>query len=259
MDRSRLITLPVLLSLLLTGFSSFIIAGETNDDSADKEGTSVIVQAAFINIHTGPGRGYPIFYIAERGETIRLLKQRTTWIKIHNANGKEGWISSKDIDQTTGETGQQLTANYPSFDKYINRRWEVGIMFGDFGGTDVITGYTGYHFTKNLSVEVALSENFGNFSNGKAATISLVHQPFPRWRVSPFFSLGAGMRKTEPRSNLVQTEDRTDDMLIVGAGLRVYLTDKFILRLQYKNNTVLTSRDDDQEVEEWKIGLSAFF
>ena len=219
--------------------------------------TSVV--EAYVELHTGPGRGYPIFYIAERGEKIELLKQRTSWIKVRTQRGKEGWVKLDSIAKTVDSHGQTLALNLPQLKAFSHRKWEMGFMLGDFGGSDVISGYTGYHFTQNLSMELALSENFGNFSSGQMATISILHQPFPEWRYSPFVSLGGGVRKTNPRSTLVQTEDRTDDVIAVGAGVRVYLSKRFMLRLQYKNYSVLTSRDDDIEVEEWKIGLSTFF
>jgi opacity protein-like surface antigen len=90
-------------------------------------------------------------------------------------------------------------------------------------------------------------------------TASIVHQMFPRWRYSPFITIGGGVRETNPRSTLVSTEDRTDNTANVGAGLRVYLTKRLLLRLQYKYYVVMTDRDDDEEVNEWTVGLSAFF
>jgi hypothetical protein len=38
-----------------------------------------------------------------------------------------------------------------------------------------------------------------------------------------------------------------------------YLTDRFILRVEYKRHTVLTSRDDNEEIDQWKAGFSVFF
>ncbi len=155
--------------------------------------------------------------------------------------------------------GDPIALSVPQLEDFAQRDWELGVLLGDFGGSDAISAYTGYHFTRNLSVELELSENFGRYSSGQSATLNLLHQPFPDWRYSPFFSLGGGVRKTTPRSTIVQTEDRTDDVLVVGGGLRIYLTSRFLMRVQYKKHTVLTSRDDDVEIEEWKIGLSAFF
>ena len=240
----------ILLASLAQSFS--VLADETNYVQAT-------IAEAYIELHTGPGRSYPIFYVAERGEKVKLLKQRTRWIKVRTSANKEGWVRLESIAKTNDSNGQPLTISLPQLEDFSNRRWEMGFMLGDFGGTDVITGYTGYHFNQNLSLELGLSENFGNFSSGQMATISVVNQPFPTWRYSPFVSLGGGVRKTNPRSTLVQTEDRTDDVVVVGAGIRVYLSSRIMLRLQYKNYSILTSRDDDIEVEEWKIGLSTFF
>lgn len=255
--------LPNLWLLLALLFSTALSAERSATEETPKEPIESEIPAfvadAYIELHTGPGRGYPVFYIAERDEKIFLLKQRTDWIKIRTHRGQEGWARLNDVAKTIDQYGQSMALNIPQLDEFNNRRWELGFMAGDFDGTDIVTGYAGYHFTRNLSVEVALSENFGNFSSGQSALISIVHQPFPNWRYSPFFTLGGGVRKTDPRSTLVETEDRNDDVLAVGAGIRVYLGKRLMLRAQYKKHTVLTNRDDDIEVDEWKIGLSAYF
>lgn len=217
------------------------------------------ITAPYVELHTGPGRGYPVFYIAERDEAVQLLKQRTSWVKVRTENGKEGWVTQQSIAKTVDLDGLNMGEKLPQFTDDGHRQWELGFMAGDFGGTDALTAYTGYHFTRNLSLELALSENFGNFSSGESATIHILHQPFPQWRYSPFFSLGGGVRNTIPRSTLVETEDRKDDVLVVGAGVRISLSQRFLLRVQYKKHTILTNRDDDIEVEEWTIGLSALF
>ncbi len=32
-----------------------------------------------------------------------------------------------------------------------------------------------------------------------------------------------------------------------------------MLRFQYKNTVVMTDRDDDEEINEWQLGISAFY
>lgn len=217
------------------------------------------ITQAYVELHTGPGRGYPIFYIAEKGEIVSLLKQRTDWVKVETIRGKRGWVHVSAISQSLDQNGNPVSVNNPQLNEFAERKWELGFMIGEFSGTDIISAYGGYHFTQNLSLEVEVSENLGNFSSGQAASISLMNEPFSDWRVSPFFTIGGGIRKTNPRATLVQTEDRTDDVLIAGAGVKIYLSNRFMLRLQYKSNTILTSRDDDTQVDEWKIGISAFY
>jgi hypothetical protein len=225
----------------------------------DEQLLQTTVADPYIEMRTGPGRGYPVFYVAERGESIILLKQKTDWIKLRNERGVEGWARVDDIGRTLDSSGQALAIKAPDLDAFSQRRWEAGIMAGSFDNTDMVSAYGGWHFTRNLSLELSLSENVGNYSDGRMATVDIVHQMFPHWRFSPFFSLGAGVRDTRPRSSLVSTRDRTDNTASVGAGLRIYLSKRLFMRLQYKNYVVMTDRDDDEEVNEWKIGISAFF
>ena len=226
---------------------------------ADDELFESRVVEAYIEMRTQPGRGYPIFYIAERGETIELLKRRTDWIKVRNQRGVEGWVHVDEIGRTVDENGAELAIKAPDLESFGNRRWEFGFMVGDYDSTDTVTAYLGWHFTRNLSVEAAVSENFGDYSDGRMATASIVHQMFPHWRYSPFVTIGGGVRETNPRSTLVATEDRTDNTASAGAGIRIHLTRRLLLRMQYKHYVVMTDRDDDEEVGEWKIGLSAFY
>lgn len=226
---------------------------------ADEQNSRSTVAEAYIDMRTQPGRGYPIFYVAERGEEIELLKQRTDWIKIRNARGVEGWAHVDDIGSTLNRHGEPLALKSPDLESFGNRRWEFGLMLGDYDSTDAITGYAGWHFTRNLSVELAATENFGDYSDGRSVTASVVHQMFPQARYSPFLTLGGGVRETSPRSSQVETEDRTDNTANIGAGIRIHLTRRLMLRIQYKHHVIMTDRDDDEEVDEWKIGISAFY
>ena len=245
--------LTPLLALLITA------AAAPERALAEQDYLQSEVVEAFVEMRTAPGRGYPVFYIAERGEMITLLKRKTDWIKLRNYRGVEGWAHINDIGRTVDAAGDPLAFRAPDLESFYQRRWEAGIMAGDFGDTDAVTLYGSWHFTRNLSVEINLTENFGDFSDGRQGTIDLVHEMFPQWRYSPFVSIGGGIRETRPRSTLVDTTDRTDNVASVGAGLRVYLTRRLILRMQYKNYVVITDRDDDEEINAWQIGISAFY
>lgn len=230
---------------------------------ADDEYLAVKIVEPYIELRTGPGRGYPIFYIAERGAIVEAMKKRTDWIKVRVNRGthreKEGWVSIEQMAKTLGPDGERLAVAYPDFDQYQKRRWEGGLMTGSFAGADIVSAYGAYHFTRNLSIELEGSQYYGSFSNGTILTGSLVHQPFPQWRISPFFTLGGGVAFIEPKATLVQSEDRSDGLVDVGVGVRYYLTRRFLLRAQYKNFVILTDQETNQNAEEWKIGFSAFF
>lgn len=77
--------------------------------------------------------------------------------------------------------------------------------------------------------------------------------------MTPYFTLGAGVINTETKGTVVATEDRTDNIVHVGVGVRTYLTRRFVFRAEYKSYVVITSRDNNEEPSEWKAGFSFFF
>ncbi len=245
----RIATL-ILLSL------SFLIGDPT---LAAKRRMEVQVADPYMEMYTGPGRGYPVFHVVDRGEWVTIEKRRTDWFKVRTERGTEGWVHRRHMEETLQPTGELTDFNDGSLRDYPDRTWEMGMMGGDFDGADIITVHGSYIFSPNLSIELATSRILGQFSNGYMASFNVVHQFFPEWRVSPFFKLGAGVIHTEPKSTLVQAEDRTDEIGHAGFGIRTYVSRRFIFRTEYNNYVVFTSRDDNEEVEEWKVGFSFFF
>lgn len=218
----------------------------------------VVIKDPYIEMHTGPGRGYPIFYVAGQGDQITVLKRKTTWVKVRTARGKEGWVADRQIAETLDLNGDPVQMRAIGFSDYGHRDWEFGVSTGDFGGAASISGYLGYSLTRNISLQVEASQILGDFSDGVMGSANVVMHPFPQWRVSPFFTIGSGIIKVEPQSTIVQAEDRTDEIVHAGIGANTYLSDRFLLRLEYKRHTVLTSRDDNEEINQWKVGFSIF-
>ena len=226
---------------------------------AEREPRAVTIADPYIELHTGPGRGYPVFFVAERGEQIALLKRRTEWFKVQVARGQEGWVHFEQLATTLELDGEPFDLPALGFSEYAARRWEVGALYGDFGGANVIAAYGSRSFTSNLSGELWVSQALGRFSDSTMATVNIVHLMYPDWRASPYFTLGAGVINTEPKATLVATSDRTDSLATAGAGVRMYLTRRFVFRAEYKAHVVFTSRNDNEEVREWKAGFSFFF
>ena len=130
---------------------------------------------------------------------------------------------------------------------------------GDFGGVNLIATSVSYHLTQNISTRLELAQLFGDFSDGDLIVASVQVSPFPHWRFSPYVQLGAGVLRTESFSTIVESEDDTNSTVQVGAGANIYLSRRFITYIDYRHHTVLTSRNENEEIDEWKIGISIFF
>jgi hypothetical protein len=163
------------------------------------------------------------------------------------------------MEQTLTSLGEKIQFVDATRDDFSRRRWEMGALAGDFNGANSMGIYGGYAFNNNLSMELSLSQILDDFSDSLLINVNVLSQPYPAWRVSPFFTLGTGIIDTNTRQTLVQSEDNTDQINHVGLGFRMHLTRRFVLRGEYRNYVAFSSRDDNKEFEEWKAGFAAFF
>jgi len=226
---------------------------------AEEAYPEVKVADPYIELHTGPGGGYPIFHVVERGEFVEVIKRKTDWFKVRTAKGTTGWVERGQMERTLTAEGEATQFAEAALGDFSSRRWEAGLLGGDFNGAPVMTFYGGYAFNANLSAELSLAQALGEFASSTLLNLNLVSQPFPEWRFSPFFTLGAGDIATRPRVTLVRAEDSNDATAHVGLGLRVYLSRRFILRAEYKSYVAFSSDDDNEEFEEWQAGFAFFF
>lgn len=230
------------------------------EDTEVSEKFLVKVADPYIEIHTGPGRGYPIFYVVARGDWVELLFRHADWYKVVTDEGKEGWVSAASLSMTLNPSGARVDIRDPNEQDFVVRDWEYGAVIGELEGLAVMSFYGGYHFTENLSNEIILSQASNSTSSKLIfSPLNIIHEPFPEWRVSPFFTLGTGWIQTRPKSTIASTTDRTDQYANVGLGIRMHLTKRFLLRVEYKNYVVFTSRNENEELDEWKAGFGFFF
>jgi len=243
--------------LWLTACLLFVFVHAAADDADDIQ--YVVVADPYIEMHTGPGAGYPITHVVERDEEIGIIKRRTDWFLVRAPRELEGWVHMDQLEQTLQPSGAAVVIPAATLEEFRRHRWEVGVMAGDFGGATSVSLYGGYTFSRHLSVEVSAGQVLGNVTDGWTVGVDLVHTFVPEWRVSPFFSLGTGIIHIEPKGTSAQSLDRTDQVATVGAGIKAYLTRRFIFRAEYKGYVVFSSRNDNEDVDEWKAGFAVFF
>jgi uncharacterized protein YraI len=49
----------------------------------------------YIELRTGPGRGYPVFFVAARDEWIEIELRHTDWFSVRTEGGKLGWVTAR--------------------------------------------------------------------------------------------------------------------------------------------------------------------
>jgi hypothetical protein len=219
----------------------------------------VQVADPYLELHTGPGRGYPVTQVVERGEWVEILGRMTDWFKIRTAQGREGWVSRAQIERTTTEAGVQKSFRDVLLDDYLNRRLEVGFAGGVIESDPYMMVRVGYRFNDNLSAEIAMGQVTGDFSSSTLYYVAILSRPFPDWAVSPFFSLGLGRFNNTPRATLVGAIATESNMANAALGLEYYLTQRFYLRADYRRHIVFVDENRINEYNEMSLGVGFFF
>ena len=226
---------------------------------AEKEYQRVKVVDAYIELHTGPGRGYPIFHVVKRHEWIDIMKRKTDWFKVRTDRDVRGWVSREQMERTLTVAGVPKSFRDVLYDDYLHRRVEFGISAGQFDNDPIISARLAYKFSENISLEFQASKVAGKLSSSDIFAANLVSVPFPDWRLSPIFTIGYGRFENEPKGALIQQVDTEDDLANYGIGARYYLTRRFFLRADYRRYIVLSTDLENDEFDEVSAGFSFFF
>jgi hypothetical protein len=227
--------------------------------SAARDYLQLFVKQPYLELHTGPGRGFPVFHVVARDESVDVLFRRTDWFKVRTERGVEGWASQRDMLLMVRADGVPFTFDLGDRAGFTDHRFELGLFAGAYGGANLVSAYYSVSFNQQLAIEGALGQFLGRYSNGETGDIGLTHVIAPEARWSPFLTLGVGLVHTEPKATLVQPLVRTEQSAYVGGGIRYYLTRRFFLRAEYKAHYIFTKRNENEEADEWKMGFAFFF
>src|SRR5258708_17965372 len=74
--------------------------------NAAAKNLELVVTDPFLEMHSGPGRGFPVVYVIGRDELVTVLYSRTDWFKVRSQTGNEGWVRRADLDRTLLPKGQ---------------------------------------------------------------------------------------------------------------------------------------------------------
>ena len=234
-------------------FDLFGIAGSGNDDTLVLE-----VAEPYIEMHTGPGRGYPVFNVVEQGQTIEILKHKASWYKIRSVDNKTGWTKATQLAHTLEPTG--LPVDLPEIDHgdYLKSSWRVGFTGGQIEGANTFSITAGYRPLSWLGTELEWGKIFDNSVTSDFYGVNFLMEPKTSWLVTPFVTAGAGQFSFDSRQKVVVEDAGTSDYFSAGVGANYYIGRNFVMRGEYRWYSVSTN-DDTVGLNSWRIGLNIFF
>jgi hypothetical protein len=213
----------------------------------------------YLELRTGPGRGYPVFFVVARHEWVEVELRFTDWFKVRTEAGKAGWVHRRQLETTLTEAGGRKTFRDILLDDYLVRRVQLGASWGRFKSEPMLKLYTSYRFSDTLSAEGTLAQVQGVFSGTDFWHVDAMAEPWSDRRLSPFFGIGVGRFKNFPNLSLVDATVTNSNLANATIGARYHLTDRFVVRVDYTLYTAFLSDTRSAEYKAFTAGLSFFF
>jgi hypothetical protein len=222
---------------------------------------SELVQVAdpYIELRTGPGRGYPIFFVAPRNEWVEIELRHTDWFRVRTEDDKVGWVSRQQLESTLTAAGGTKTFRDVLLDDYLSRRVQLGAAWGHFKGEPLLKIWTNYRLSDTLSVEGTFGQVQGVFSGTNLWHLDLMIEPWSDKRLSPFFAVGLGKFKNFPNLSLIGATTTDAKLGAARIGTRFYISERFVLSADYAIYTAFLNDQRSAEYRAWTAGLSFFF
>jgi Bacterial SH3 domain len=213
----------------------------------------------YIELRTGPGRGYPVYFVAAREEWIEIELRHTDWYKVRTAGGKEGWVVRAQLETTLTDAGSKTSFRDIVLDDYLHRRVELGASWGRFKTEPMLKFWGSYKLSESVAAEATIGQVQGVYSGTDFWHVNLAIEPWSDQRWSPFFGVGLGGFKNIPNSSLVSAITTNAKLAHAEVGLRLHVSERFVLRTDYSFYTAFLSDTRNGEYRAVTVGLSFFF
>jgi len=234
-------------------------AGDRAEEGTADTAERLRVAEPFIELRTGPGRGYPVFYVIERGQPVRVELRRTDWFRVRAPGGQVGWVTRRQLETTLTEAGVAKTFRDMLLDDFLHRRVELGGGGGVFGGEPQLRLWLAARLADTLGMELAGGQVQGRFSGTDHWQLSLVAEPWREQRWSPFVGVGLGQLRNVPNRSLVDARVARARTAQAMAGLRWHLGERFVLRADAALLTAFVADERSLEYRSYGLGLAFFF
>jgi len=235
------------------------VANVAPSDQPGKPLARVRVVGPYLDMRSGPGRGYPIFYAAEREEWVVIELRHTDWFKVRTARGAAGWVSREQMRQTVTEDGVPFELADPTLQNFLNRRFDVGVGYGATSKTSFTRGWVGWRFSDTLSLDINGADVQGQSYTTTIWSASFLTEPWSDKRLSPFFGVGMGHYHYVPDKNRINRHEVDGNLGVFTLGARYYLASRVALRIDYSRYAAFVSDTNYRNFQAGTIGLSLHF
>jgi Bacterial SH3 domain len=253
------------LALVLAGA---LVAAAAPDAHADDEAL-VRVLAEQAAVHTGPGFGYRVIYVAARGDVLPALGRAPAdhWFRVELPDGTYGWILGDEVFPLDVETsdahrgpsiwkrmGDAVFSPSPLLEGGIGLTFSAGVL----GGDGMFMFRPAVHLAPHVSLEGFVGETVGEQIDVTYAGGGFNAYLFPTSPVTPFAAVAAGGAFGRRKADQFTIKPGNFSLVNVGGGLLIALKKRLTLRGDVRHYVVFDA-NHTQRIEEYSGALAVYF
>ena len=246
-------------TLLLSLGLALLLALSTPLHAADDPLPTLALSDPFVDLYTGPGRGYPVFHVAARGEQVQLLLAHTQWVKLRTASGKEGWARRDQLQGTLTAAGQGPGWLERWSDQTLHDRLAFGAAWGRFQSQPMLRLGARWRAGQAIGIEAAVGQVQGLYSGTDFWQLDATVDPMNDLSLSPYLAVGVGRFRNVPNASLVEPATTNANLAHAGIGVRWKFGTRYVLHADWSIYTALLSEQRSREYRALTLGLSFFF
>jgi hypothetical protein len=219
----------------------------------------VTVVDEFIEMHTGPGRGFPIVNVAEKGQQLQVLKSKTNWYKVKTHRNKLGWVDASALSRTRIGSKPKVTFARIDTKRVQEKKFRAKVGAGWLETDASFSAGIGYALLKSFSVDLEFIKASGDFSSTSAVSVLGNLELFPRKKISPYVYVGSGQIVNVPRATLVGREITNSPLVSLGAGVSYRLSRTFYFDTALSSISFSSFDDQSKQYLSWQTGVAVRF
>ncbi len=252
---------------LAFALAAVVVTAAAPARAEDEALVRVIAEQA--QVHTGPGFGYRVVYLASRDEVLPAIGRATNdhWFRVQLPDGTYGWILGDEVfplDVDTAEAhrgpsfwkrvGDVMFSPSPLLEKTVGLTFSAGLL----GGDGMFMVRPSVLLAPHLSLEAFVGETVGDQLDVRFVGGGFNSNFFPSSPVTPFAAVAAGGAFGRKKADQFPIAGASYTMMNVGGGLLVTLKKRLTLRGDARHY-VLFDANHIQRIQEYSGALCVYF
>ena len=251
-------------ALLVATATALVALPARADDEA-----LVRVIAEEAGVHTGPGFGYRVVYLAKRDEVLPAIGRATNdhWFRVQLPDGTFGWILGDevfplDVDTAEAHRGpsiwhrmsEAMFSPSPLVEGALGFTFSAGVL----GGDGMFMFRPEVILAPQLTLEGFVGESVGNQADVRYAGGGFNSNLFPSSPVTPFAAVAIGGAFGRRKADQFTIKTGNFTTINVGGGLLVALKKRLTIRGDVRRYVIFDA-NHTQGIQEYSGALCVYF